>query len=132
MQLHASDPLFTWARLADHPELSTPRHLLEVLPDQNLLAGLEKGRGKGRDDFPIRVLWGVVVFTVALRHPSFASCIAELNRNPALYRLLAISSVAGIPKDYNHPRFMDVLVQHPHLSELRKVFDVLVQRLGVA
>jgi Transposase DDE domain len=132
MQLYATDPLFAWARLEDHPELSTLRQLLEVLPDQDLLAGLEKARGKGRDDFPVRVLWGTVVFTIALRHPSFASCIAELNRNPALYRLLGISSVAGIPKDYNLSRFLDVLGQEPHLSQLRQVFDVLVQRLGRA
>jgi Transposase DDE domain len=132
MQLHVSDPLFAWARLEDHPELSTLRQMLEVLPDQTLLEGLEKARGKGRDDFPVRVLWGVVVFTVALRHPSFASCIAELNRNPALYRLLGITGIDGIPKDYNVSRFVEVLGQEPHLDELRKVFDVMVQRLGIA
>ena len=132
MQLYVSDPLFAWARLEDHPHLSTLRQLLEVLPDQDLLDGLEAARGKGRDDFPVGVLWGVVVFTVALRHPSFASCIAELNRNPALYRLLGISCVAGIPKDYNISRFVDVLGCEPHHTNLRKVFDVLVQRLGHA
>jgi hypothetical protein len=132
MQLYTTDPLFAWAKLEDHPELSTLRLLLEVLPDQKLLEGLEEARGKGRDDFPLRVLWGTVVFTIALRHPSFASCIAELNRNPALYRLLGISGVNGIPKDYNLSRFIEVLGQEPHLAELRKVFDVLVQRLGVA
>jgi hypothetical protein len=132
MQLHTTDSLFAWVRLEDHPELSTLRQLLEVLPDQDLLDGLEQARGKGRDDFPVRVLWGVVLFTVALRHPCFASCIAELNRNPALYRLLGIDSVDGIPKDYNVSRFVDVLGQEPHLAQLRKVFDVLVQRLGRA
>jgi len=132
MQLYTTDPLFAWARLEDHPELSTLRLLLEVLPDQALLEGLEKARGKGRDDFPVRVLWGVVVFTIALRHPSYASCIAELNRNPALYRLLGISAVKGIPKDYNVSRFVEVLGQEAHLGELRQVFDVMVQRLGIA
>lgn len=132
MQLYVTDPLFAWARLEDHPELSTLRQLLEILPDQALLDGLDAARGKGRDDFPVRVLWGVVVFTVALRHASFASCIAELNRNPSLYRLLGISRIAGIPKDYNLSRFVEVLGQEPHLGELRTVFDVLVQRLGIA
>ena len=66
MQLYATDPLFAWARLEDHPDLSTLRQLLEVLPDQALLDGLHKARGKGRDDFPVSVLWGVVVFTIAL------------------------------------------------------------------
>jgi hypothetical protein len=132
MRLHATDPLFAWARLEDHPQLSTLRLLLEVLPDQDLLDGLERARGKGRDDFPIPVLWGTVVFTIALRHPSFASCLAELGRNPALYRLLGLSSVGDIPNDWNLSRFVEVLGQEPHLTELRKVFDVLAQRLGCA
>jgi hypothetical protein len=130
MRLHVTDKLFAWARLEDHPQLSTLRLLLEVLPDQALLDGLERARGKGRDDFPIPVLWGTVVFTIALRHDSFASCLAELGRNPALYRLLGIPGVEGIPNDWNVSRFVEVLGQEPHLSELRKVFDVLAQRLG--
>jgi hypothetical protein len=130
MRLHATDPLFAWARLEDHPQLSTLRSLLEVLPDQALLDGLERARGKGRDDFPIPVLWGTVVFTVALRHDSFASCLAELARNPALYRLLGIPCVEEIPNDWNVSRFVEVLGQEPHLTELRKAFDVLAQRLG--
>jgi hypothetical protein len=130
MQLHVSDPLFAWARLDDHPDLSTLKLLMESLPDRDLLDGLQRARGHGRDDFPIGVLWGVFVFTVALRHPSFVSCLAELRRNPALYRLLGIASVQDIPNDYNLSRFVDVLGQEPHLGELRKVFDTQVQRLG--
>jgi hypothetical protein len=132
LRLHATDPLFAWARLDDHPQLATLRRLLEVLPDQTLLAGLRQARGRGRDDFPIDVLWGVVVFTVALRHVSFRACLDELQRNPALYRLLGISCVTDIPHDWNVSRFVEVLGQEPHLGELRKVFDVLAQRLGRA
>src|SRR5262245_45577899 len=109
MQLYVSDPLFAWARLDDHPQLSTLKLLLESLPDQDLLDGLRQARGHGRDDFPVAVLWGVFVFTIALRHPSFVSCIDELKRNPALYRLLGIASVQDIPNDYNLSRFADVL-----------------------
>jgi hypothetical protein len=116
--------------LDDHPELSTLKLLLESLPDQALLDGLQRARGHGRDDFPIPVLWGVFVFTIALRHASFISCIEELRRNPALYRLLGIPTVEDIPKDYNLSRFVDTLGQEPHLSELRKVFDTQVERLG--
>src|SRR5215218_7528107 len=130
MLLHVTDQLFAWAKLDDHPELSALKLLLESLPDQDLLEGLQRARGHGRDDFPVAVLWGVFVFTVALRHPSFVSCLEELRRNPALYRLLGIRGVEGIPKDYNLSRFVDVLGQEPHLSELRKVFNTQVERLG--
>ena len=34
MRLYTTDPLFAWARLEDHPQLSTLRQLLATLPDQ--------------------------------------------------------------------------------------------------
>jgi hypothetical protein len=132
MQLYATDPLFAWIRLEDHPALSTLRDLLAALPDEALLDGLRHARGKGRDDYPVEVLWGVVLFTIALRHSSFEACLAELHRNPSLCRLLGITSPDKIPKEWNVSRFLDVLGCEPHLSESRKIFNVLVQRLGVA
>jgi DDE family transposase len=129
---YATDPLFAWARLEDHPQRATLRPLLEILPDQQLLDGLEQARGRGRHDFPVPVLWGVVVVTVALRHTSFRGCLDELRRNPALYRLLGLRTVAGIPHDGNVCRFVEVLGGEPHLSELRKVFDVLARHRGRA
>lgn len=130
MRLFPTDPLFAWLRLEDHPQLSTLAQLLEVLPDQPLLDGLRSARGKGRNDFPVERLWGVVLLTVALRHHSFESCLAELHRNPSLCRLIGIRGVEQIPNGWNVSRFLDVVGQQPHLAELRKVFDFLVARLG--
>jgi hypothetical protein len=132
MRLHVTDPLFAWIRLEDHPHLATLARLLEILPDDDLLHGLRQARGRGRDDFPVDVLWGVVVFTVALRHASFESCLAELHRNAALCRLLGIPAVGEIPHLWNVSRFLDTLGAEPHYAEVRTVFDVLVQRLGRA
>ena len=132
MKLYATDPLFAWARLEDHPQLATLADLLAVLPDDELLQGLRSGRGKGRDDYPVELLWGVVLFTIALRHQSVEACLAELGRNPALYRLLGLESPADLPNPWNVSRFLDGLGAEPHLSQLRRSFDVLVQRLGVA
>lgn len=132
MQLHVTDPLFAWARLDDHPQLSTLASLLQELPDEALLEGLRRARGHGRDDYPVEVLWGVVLFTAALRHTSVESCLAELHRNPALCRLLGINAVEHIPKPWNVSRFLDVLGQKEHRDAQRAVFDVLVGRLGRA
>ena len=132
VRLFVTDPLFAWLRLEDLPQLSTLAQLLEVLPDQQLLDGLRAARGKGRNDFPVERLWGVLLLSVSLRHTSFESCIAELHRNPSLCRLIGITSVEQIPNGWNVSRFLDVLGQEPHLSRLRVVFDCLVTRLGVA
>lgn len=132
MQLYVTDPLFAWARLEDHPQLSTLAELLQALPDGPLLDGLRRARGHGRDDYPVEILWGVLLFTIALRHPSFESCLAELQRNPSLCRLLGITSVEDIPRLWNLSRFLEVLGQEQHRQRLRTVFDLLVQRLGCA
>jgi hypothetical protein len=132
MQLYVTDPLFAWARLDDHPHLSTLAELLQALPDAPLLEGLRRARGRGRDDYPVERLWGVLLFTIALRHTSFESCLAELHRHPSLCRLLGITDVQDIPHLWNVSRFLDVLGQEEHHAALRTVFDVLVQRLGGA
>ena len=68
MRIHATAPLFAWAELEDSPSLVTIRAVLQSLPDQDLLDGLQRARGHGRDDYPVRVLWGVTVLAVLCRH----------------------------------------------------------------
>jgi hypothetical protein len=132
MIVYATDPLFAWARLEDHPQLATLKDLFDILPDHDLLHQLQQARGRGRDDFPIPVLWGVILCTVTLRHASVESCLAELHRNPALCRRLGIKAVRDIPKPWNVSRFLDVLGEPAHYAFVRKVFDVLVRHLGSA
>jgi hypothetical protein len=132
MRVHATEPLFAWGELEDHPTLATIRDFLEAVPDQELLEGLRAARGKGRDDYPLLLLWRVVLLTILLRHVSFNACLAELHRNPALCRLLGVQDEADIPNGWNVSRFLDVLGQEPHLTALRRVFDRLARRLGGA
>lgn len=47
MQLYATDLVFAWARLEDHPQLATVRDLLAALPDADLLDGRRRARGAG-------------------------------------------------------------------------------------
>jgi hypothetical protein len=132
MLVHATEPLFAWGALEDHPTLATIRDFLDAVPDQELRAGLQAARGEGRDDYPIRRLWQVRLLTIALRHVSVNACLAELHRNPALCRLLGIATEEDIPHGWNLSRFLDVLGQGPHLTALRQVFDDLARRLGTA
>jgi hypothetical protein len=68
MLVPAPKPLFAWDCLEDNPDLVTIRRLFEALPDQTLLEGLRSWRGRGRNDYPVQVLWRVVVLTIVLRH----------------------------------------------------------------
>jgi hypothetical protein len=132
MRIAATKPLFAWDCLEDSPSLATIKALLAAIPDGKLLDGLRQARGRGRDDYPVHVLWGVVVLTIALRHPTFEACLGELRRNEALRRLIGIESEKKVPRKWNVSRFLDVLGQEPHLTRAREAFDLMIQRLGIA
>jgi hypothetical protein len=130
MRLNTQQPLFAWEALDDCPSLQTVQAFLAAVPDGALLASLHAWRGKGRDDYPISVLWGTLLLTIVLRHTSIEACLAELRRNAGLRRLLGIQSEAGVPKAWNMSRFLDVLGRPAHLALLRQTFDQMIQRLG--
>lgn len=132
MIIHAAKPLFAWDCLEDSPSLRTIKDLLASLPDGKLLNSLRNARGKGRNDYSVSVLWGVVVLRIALRHITTEAVLAELRRNEGLRRILGIESESGVPKPWNISRFEEALGQEPHRTLLKEIFDGLIQRLGVA
>jgi hypothetical protein len=125
-------PLFAWDCLQDSPSLGTIRQFLRSIPDAKLLEGLRRHRGRGRNDCPVHVAWGVVLLRIALRHVSVDATLAELGRNEALRRLIGIEKEEDVPKSWNISRFLDTLGREPHRSELRRIFDAMVERLGAA
>jgi hypothetical protein len=130
MRIQITKPLFAWDSLEDSPTLKTIRQLLEIIPDESLLASLEQARGKGRGDYSLRTLWGVLVLSIALRHPTIEACLAELRRNESLRKLIGIESEEAVPHKWNLSRFLDSLGKEPHLSLLHQIFDSMIQRLG--
>lgn len=132
MRIPETKPLFAWDYLEDSPNLKTVRDFLAVVEDAKLLAALRAHRSKGRDDYPVHVLWGTLLLTIVLRHPSIEACLGDLGRNAALRRLIGIDREEQVPKKWNMSRFLDVLGKEPHLSLLHGVFDAMVKRLGGA
>jgi hypothetical protein len=130
MKIAATKPLFAWDELEDSPTLTTIRTCLAAFPDDDLLDSLRRARGNGRNDYPVHVLWGTLLLAILLRHPSIDACLEELKRNPALRLLIAIETENAVPKPHNMSRFLATLGEADHLVHLRKIFDVLVQRLG--
>lgn len=130
MRIEATKPLFAWDCLEDGPTLKTIRQLLDVIPDEPLLDSLREARGKGRDDVPLRVAWGVLVLSIALRHPTIEHCLAELRRNQSLRKLIGIESEDAVPGKWNLSRFLDNLGKEPHRTHLHQMFDTMIERLG--
>src|SRR5262249_62195998 len=96
MLIHATRPLFAWSELKDSPSLQTIRAVLSSLHDQRLLDGLRQARGHGSTDYPVGLLWGVVVLSVLCRDVWLTDCLAELHRHPTLCGPLCIRRVAEI------------------------------------
>jgi len=130
MHIVCSKPLFAWDALEDSPTLQTLRTALRCVPDARLLAALRAHRGRGRDDYPVHVLWGVVLVRVLCRHVSWEAVLDDLRRNPALRALLGIEGEDEVPRKWNVSRFLTVLGAGPHLSLLGEVFDAMVERLA--
>lgn len=132
MIVHATKPLFAWDELQTSPTLGTIRAALEAIPDASLLAALAARRHNGCDKYPVRVLWGVLLLSILLRHPTAEACLEELRRNAPLRLLVGIESEDAVPHGWNMTRFLAVLGQPIHLALMRDVFDHMVHRLGVA
>ena len=125
MKIAIQLPLFAWECLEDHPALVTIRRVLESIPDAALLDGLRTARGRGRDDYPVAVLWRVIVLTVILRHRDFEACLGELRRNPSLQKLVGIEQPEQIPQGWNVSRFLEVLGQDPHRTQLPNTNNIV-------
>jgi hypothetical protein len=132
MHVAQSKPLFAWDQLEDSPSLSTVRKLLASIPDEKLLQRLRQDRGHGRNDYPVQVLWGVVLLRIALRHVTIEATLGELSRSAELRRLIGIEQEAKVPKPWNVSRFLEVLGHERYQEELRGIFAAMVARLGLA
>ena len=102
MYIAMTKPLFAWDCLQDSPSLATIKEFLASIPDAKLLEVLRQHRGRGRNDCPVHVAWGVVLLRIALRHVSFEATLAELERNEALRRLIGIEEEEDVPKSLEH------------------------------
>jgi hypothetical protein len=130
MIIQTTKPLFAWDCLDDSPSLNSIRELLATVPDGKLLAALNHSRGKGRADYPVSVLWGTHLLKIILRHQTTEACLAELQRNEGLRRLLGIDSEAGVPHGWNMSRFEETLGEEPHSTLLKQIFNQTTQRLS--
>ncbi len=130
MIVHVSKPLFPWDHLESSPSLKTIRNFLETIPDANLIKALEANRGRGRNDYPISILWGVCLLRVIIRHSTMDAMLQELHRNPALCLLIGVDDESQIPDKYNMSRFEKVLGLPQHLELIREIFNSMVRHLS--
>jgi hypothetical protein len=63
---------------------------LDGMDDEELMRKLEKRRGKGRNDYPVRVMWNLTLAMKIFGHKSVESFRRELSRNSQLRRICGL------------------------------------------
>ncbi|MCK5686220.1 transposase, partial [bacterium] len=123
--------LFNWEEIENYSDLERLKLVIENIPDEKLMVKLEKHRGKGRNDFPVRAMWNSVLAGVVYQHISVESLIRELNRNPSLAQMCGFDifkRAKGIPNPCNYTHFFKNL--NMFRISVKEVFENLVSLLS--
>jgi len=62
----------------------------EGLDDEELMKHLERKRGNGRNDYPVRVMWNLIIAMKVFGHRAVASLRRELARNAQLRKICGL------------------------------------------
>jgi len=122
--------LFSWQEIEELGDLERLRLVLDYLPDESLMRILERNRGRGRDDYPIRAVWNSILAGVVCQHQSIEQLRRELSRNAQLRWLCGFDLVRGldaVPPAHVYSRFLGLLLKHD--ESMNMMFDDLVEQL---
>ena len=106
-------------------DLERLRLVIEYMPDEDLMRRLEKERGFGRDDYPIRGMWNATLAGIVFQHCSVESLIRELSRNG---QLRAMCGLDKVPTSWAFSRFLSKLLSMQ--EEIEAIFDGLVKKIA--
>lgn len=126
--------LFSWKQIEAGSDLDRLYLVLLALPDEQFVRYLEKRRGRGRDDYPIRPTWNALIAGVIFQHESAAALLRELRRNAELRHLCGFDPSLGskaVPSEDAFGHFLELVINHRKylLDIFHKVIDELKQVL---
>lgn len=87
--------LFGWQEIDELGDLERLVLVLEHLPDKKLMQKLERERGRGRNDYPVRAVWNSILAGIVFQHPSIESLRRELLRNAQLREICGFDPCLG-------------------------------------
>jgi len=122
--------LFSWQEVDALSDLKRLQLALDNLPDEELMRALERERGRGRDDYPVRAMWNSLIAAGVYQHPSIECLRRELGRNAQLRQACGFDLFArpDVPPACAYSRFLRALQRHAAVVEA--VFRRLVEQLG--
>lgn len=129
---------FSWREVQPLGDLERLQLVLDTIPDEPLMRILELGRGRGRNDYPVRAMWNSLLAGVVFQHPTVESLRRELARNGQLRELCGLGG--RVPSAWAYTRFLRRILDHVDqmeamidtvVEELRKVLPDFAQRLAL-
>lgn len=130
MAIIAQRNLFSWKEIDDLGDLERLRLLLEHLPDEELMCTLEKHRGRGRNDYPVRATWNSLLAGIVYQHASVDSLRRELSRNGQLRDLCGFDPLLGEKAVPTASAYTNLLGNLMRLhGQVDRLFDNLVNSL---
>lgn len=123
--------LFSWEDVDALGDLQRLKYVIESLPDEPLMRKLEKERGNGRDDYPVRAMWNSLMAMIVFEHDCIASLRRELGRNGQIRDLCGFDlfKFNPVPSSSAYTRFGANLMKH--LDDVLQMFDALVELLRI-
>jgi hypothetical protein len=122
--------LFSWKNVETKSDLDRLQLVLDALPDEELMQKLERQRGRGRDDYPVRATWNSLVAGIVFQHESVASLRRELSRNGELRDRCGFDPLGGeetVPSAHAYTRFLKTLLREQ--LPIEAIFDRLIEEL---
>ena len=130
MAIISQKGLFSWKEVNELGDLERLQLVLKYVPDEELMEHLEKDRGRGRDEYPVRAVWNSILAGVVFQHDSVESLRRELKRNGQLRELCGFDPLrgkAGVPRSWVYTRFLRKLFRYSEMMD--EMFDRLVEEL---
>jgi len=121
-----------WKKIERKDDLHRFKYVLDSLDDEPLMQYLEKKRGKGRNEYPVRVLWNCMLAMVVFGSRSISDFIREMTRNPTLCEVVGCDmykQMDAIPHHYVFSRFFNLLKKEEVEQQIKEIFDGLVEEL---
>lgn len=119
--------LFDYTEIEKLGDLKRLKLAIEYLPDEKLMKHLEKERGYGRNDYPIRGMWNSLLAGIVYQHDSIESLRRELARNGQLRQLCGLSN--KVPSPWAYSRFLTKLMKKEHMEYIDDIFNYLIAEL---
>ena len=123
--------LFDYTEIEELGDLERLDLALEGIDDEKLMRKLETKRKNGRDDYPVREMWNLLIAMIVFCHRTVDSFRRELSRNSQLRRKCGLQDYKRkkhlVPPSRVFSGFIKMLSDEA--DEIAEIFNVQVEEL---